>query len=76
MLNGRIRARRLREGGGNCLKYLRGGGADKRGRKSNDFKRRRKLGQCVGALIRGVGGWGEAGTRLRTIGNVLLIRCC
>ena len=58
MLNGRIRARRLRVGGGNCLKYLRGGGADKRGRKSNDFKRRRKLGQCVGALIRGVGGGG------------------
>ena len=58
MLNGRIRARRLREGGGNCLKYLRGGGADKRGRKSNNSKRRGKLGQCVGALIRGGRGGG------------------
>ena len=48
------------EGWGNCLKYLKRGGTEKRGGKA-DLKKGGKLGQGVGALKRR-----GAGTPLRT----------
>ena len=49
----------LREGGGNCLKYLKRGWNIKKVRENEDFKMRGgKLGEGVGALKkRGGGGW-------------------
>ena len=44
----------MREGGGNCLKYLKGAGTEKRGRETKILKRVVKLGQGVGALKRGL----------------------
>ena len=50
----------LREGGGNCLKYLKrgwnGGGTEKRGGKTMILKRGSQLSQGVGALKKGEGG--------------------
>ena len=40
----------LREGGGNCLKYLKRGWNRKEGRGNKNFKKRSKLGQRVGTL--------------------------
>ena len=40
----------LREGGGNCRKYLKRGWNRKEGRGNKDFKKGSKLGQGVGAL--------------------------
>ena len=45
----------MREGGGNCLKYLKRGWNREEGRGNKDFKKGSKLGQGVGALKRG--GW-------------------
>ena len=45
----------LREGGGNCLKYLKRGWNRTEGRGNKDLKKGGKLGQWVGALKRG--GW-------------------
>ena len=49
----------LHEGVGNCLKYLKSGGGQKRGEeKTKILKRGSKLGQGVGALKgKGGGGW-------------------
>ena len=48
----------MREGGGNCVKYLKGSGTEKRGGGTKILKRRDKLGQGVGALKGGGdGGW-------------------
>ena len=44
----------MREGGGNCLKYLKWGVEQKRG-DTKTLKRGGKLGQGVGALKRGGG---------------------
>ena len=57
----------MHEGGGDCVKYLKGGWDRKEGRENKNFKRGGggKLGQGVGALKRG------AGTSLRTMG-----KCC
>ena len=44
----------LREGGENCLKYLKKGWNRKEGRGNKDFKKGGKLGQGVGALERGL----------------------
>ena len=46
----------MREGGGNCLKYLKRGWTRKVGKGNKDFKRGDKLGQGVGALKKGGGG--------------------
>ena len=47
----------MREGGGNCLKYLKRGWNGKEGKGNKDFEKGGgKLGQGVGALKRG-GGW-------------------
>ena len=43
----------MREGRGNCLKYLKRGWNRKEGRGHKDFKKGGKLGQGVGALKRG-----------------------
>ena len=43
----------LREGGGNCIKYLTRGWSRKEGRGNKDFKKGGKLGHTVGALKRG-----------------------
>ena len=43
----------MHEGGGNCLKNLKRGGTKKRGGDANILKRGGKLGQGVGALIKG-----------------------
>ena len=45
------------EGGGNCLKYLKRGWDRKEGRGHKDFKKGGKLGQGVGTLKGGGGGW-------------------
>ena len=59
----------MREGGGNCLKYLKRGWNRKDGRGHEDFKKGKdKLGQGVGALKR----WG--GTPLRTMDRHKYIR--
>ena len=42
----------MREGGGNCPKYLKRGGTEQRGGDTKVIKRRGKLGQGVGALKR------------------------
>ena len=47
--------RGLLEGGENCLKYLKGGGAETRGGETNILKKWSKLGQGVGAFKRGGG---------------------
>ena len=47
----------MREGGWNCLKYLKRGWNRKEGRGNKDFKEGGKLGQGVGALKGGGGGW-------------------
>ena len=54
----------MREGGGNCLKYLKKGWNRKEGRGNKDFKRGRgdKLGELMGAIKRE-----GAGTLLRTM---------
>ena len=44
----------MREGGGNCVKYLKRGWNRKEGRGNKDFKKGDKLGQGVGALKRGL----------------------
>ena len=49
--------RGLLEGGENCLKYLKGGGAETRGGETNILKKWSKLGQGVGAFKRGGGDW-------------------
>ena len=54
----------MREGGGNCLKYLKRRWNRKEGRRNKDFKKGGKVGQEVGALKRE---W--AGTPLRTVVN-------
>ena len=46
----------MREGGGNCLKYLKKGWNRKEGRETKILKVGGKLGQGVGALKRG-GSW-------------------
>ena len=57
---GRIRAGGIWEGGGgNCLKYLKRGGTERRGGNRKIFKKGGKLGQGVGALKRR-GGWAES----------------
>ena len=43
----------MREGGENCLKYLKGGWSRKEGRGNKDLKKGGKLGQGVDALKRG-----------------------
>ena len=45
----------MREGGGDCLKYMKGGGTEKRGGDTKILKMGRggKLGQGVGTLKRG-----------------------
>ena len=54
----------MREGGGNCLKYLERGGTERRGEETKILKRGGgKLGQWVGALKRAC----VAGTSLRTM---------
>ena len=58
----------MRESGGDCLKYLKSGGTEKRGGETKIFKKGGKLGQGVGALKRGV-----AGTPLRTMGCILVL---
>ena len=45
--------RGLFEGGEDCLKYLKRGWNNKEGRANNDFKKKGKLGQGVGALKKG-----------------------
>ena len=63
--------RGLREGGGNCLKYLKRGWNRKKGRENKDFQKGGKLGQGVGALKRG-----RAENPLRTMfSNVYRIIC-
>ena len=47
-------------GGGNCVKYLKGSGTEKRGGETKILKRGDKLGQGVDAL-KGVGGAGRGG---------------
>ena len=48
----------MREGEGNCLKYLKRGWNRTEGTGHKDFKKRRgKLYQAVGALKKGGGGW-------------------
>ena len=54
----------MREGGGNCLKYLKRRWNRKEGRRNKDFKKGGKVGQEVGTLKRE---W--AGTPLRTVVN-------
>ena len=67
-------SRGLREGGGNCLKYLKRGWNRTKGRENKDLKKRGKLGQGVGALKWGVGE--GAGTPLRTMdGNTSSDAC-
>ena len=46
----------MRESGGDCLKYLKSGGTEKRGGETKIFKKGGKLGQGVGAFL---GGWLE-----------------
>ena len=55
--------RRLCEGGGKFLKYLKRGGNREEGRGNKDLKKGGRLGHGVGALKRG------AGTSLRTMCN-------
>ena len=43
----------LHDGGENCLKYLKGGGSEKRGGETEIFKKEDTLGQRVGALKKG-----------------------
>ena len=43
----------MQEAGGNCLKYLKRGGTEKRGGDTKILKRGGKLGQRVGALKKG-----------------------
>ena len=43
----------MRESGGDCLKYLKSGGTEKRGGETKIFKKGGKLGQGVGPLKRG-----------------------
>ena len=50
-------SRGLRDGWGNCLKYLRRGWNRKEGRENKDFKKGEKLGQEVGALKVAGGEW-------------------
>ena len=45
----------MREGRGNCLKYLKRGWNRKEGRGHKDFKKGNKLGQGVGAVKKGAG---------------------
>ena len=45
----------MRDGGGNCVKYIKGGGTEKRGGETKLSNRVGKLGQGVGALKKGVG---------------------
>ena len=47
----------MHEGGGNCLKYLKRGWNRKEERGNKEFKKGAKLGQGLGALKRGGGGW-------------------
>ena len=48
----------LREGGGNCLNTLKGGGTEKRGRETKILKRREaQAGSRVGYLKKRGGGW-------------------
>ena len=47
--------RGLREGGGNCIKYLKRGWNRKEGKGNKNFKKEGKLDQEVGALKRGAG---------------------
>ena len=54
----------MREGGGNCLKYLKRGWNRKEGSGNKDFKKGGKLGQGVGALKKK---GGQAGTPLKTM---------
>ena len=49
-LIGQIRAGGICVGGGNCLKYLKRGGTEKRGEYTKILKREDKLDQGVGAL--------------------------
>ena len=51
----------MREGGWNCLKYLKRGWNRKEGRGNKDFKKGCKLVQGFGALKRGGGGGGGGG---------------
>ena len=60
----------MREGEGNCLKYLKRRWNRKEGRGNKDFKKEGNLGQGVGALKR-VGG---AGTPLRTMSRILAVK--
>ena len=46
----------MHEGGGNCLKYVKGGWNRTERRGHKDFKKGGKLGQGMGTLKRG-GGW-------------------
>ena len=45
----------MRDGWGNCVKYIKGGGTEKRGGETKLSNRVGKLGQGVGALKKGVG---------------------
>ena len=58
------------EGGGNCLKYIKGGGTKKEEEKTKTFKRTGKPDQEMGALKRG------AGTPLRTMSSKRLSSLC
>ena len=66
----------LREGGGNCLNTLKGGGTEKRGRETKILKRRgARAGSRVGYLKKR--GGGVAGTPLGTMHlEVFLFRMC
>ena len=57
----------MREGGGNCLKYLKRRWNRKEGRGHKDFKRGGKLGQGVGALK--AGGWNPLTNCVYTVLN-------
>ena len=65
MVGGWIKAEGGWEGRGDCLKYLKGGGMEKRGRETKILKRGGQAGPRGGCLKRG--GGGGAGTPLRTI---------
>ena len=50
-------SRGLREGGGNCLKYLKRGGTERRGEETKILKRGGQARSMGGCLKKGVCGW-------------------
>ena len=65
----------MREGEGNCLKYLKRRWNRKEGTGNKDFKKEGNLGQGVGALKRVGGGWNplthyESNFSSKIVGNI------